>query len=182
MIPSDPTYDPEGNDLANKIIQEDSSFAKLKSLVNGMTYAQNIRVAQIACNQMAGSPPNQIIQLKPIGGKFDDQLKVDTLSEGYKALKQELDALLKQVDAETRLAETALTLQLEIDEKTRRLTELKQDIEQATEHYANFKILLENLGIDPRKKQLTFDKHLLLSAGSVSDVAATMPDPIDYKF
>jgi hypothetical protein len=76
MILSDPTYDPEGNDLANKIIQEDSSFAKLKSLVNGMTYAQKIGVAQIACNQMAGSPPNQIIQLKPIGGKFDDQLKL----------------------------------------------------------------------------------------------------------
>jgi hypothetical protein len=256
MILSDPTYDPEGNDLANKIIQEDSSFAKLKSLIKGLTYAQKIGVAQIACNQMAGSPPNQIIHLKPIGGEFDDQLKsafillgklpletvaqvaieileplklatsnlaflckyplpknktmlleisipvykksrwnrleidgklqvsseVDTLPEGYQALKKEIEVLLYQVDSETRLAETALTLQLEIDEKTRRLIELKQDIERATEHYANFNIFLENLGIDPRKKQLTFDKHLLLSAGSVADVEATMPDPIDNEF
>jgi HD-GYP domain-containing protein (c-di-GMP phosphodiesterase class II) len=115
-------------------------------------------------------------------GKIEVSSEVDTLSEGYQALKQEIDALVSQIDAETRLAETALNLQLEINEKTRRLTELKQDIEQATEHYANFKIFLENLGIDPRKKQLTFDKHLLLSAGSVSDVEATMPDPIDDEF
>ena len=75
MIPSDPTYYPEGNDLVNEITQEHPSFAKLKNLVNGMTYAQKIGVAQIACNQMAGSPPNQIIQLKPIGGEFDDQIR-----------------------------------------------------------------------------------------------------------
>ena len=114
-------------------------------------------------------------------GKIQVSSEVDTLSEGYKALKQELDGLLTQVDAETRLAETALTLQLEIDEKTRKLTRLTKDIEQASEHYKNFKVFLENLGIDPNKKQLTFDKHLLLSSGPVSDVAATS-DPLDHKF
>jgi HD-GYP domain-containing protein (c-di-GMP phosphodiesterase class II) len=106
-------------------------------------------------------------------GKIQVSSEVDTLSEGYKSLKQELDALLTQVDAETRLAETALTLQLEIDEKTRKLTEITQDIERASEHYKNFKVFLQNLGIDPTKKQLTFDTHLLLSSGPVSDVAAT---------
>ena len=115
-------------------------------------------------------------------GKIQVSSEVDTLQEGYKSLKQELDALLNQVDAETRLAETALTLQLEIDEKTRKLVELNQDIEQATEHYANLKIFLENLGIDPTKKQLTFDKHLLLSSSFVSDVATTRPDPLDDEF
>jgi HD-GYP domain-containing protein (c-di-GMP phosphodiesterase class II) len=114
-------------------------------------------------------------------GKIQVSSEVDTLSEGYKALKQELDALLTQVDAETRLAETALTLQLEIDEKNRKLTQLAQDIERASEHYKNLKVFLENLGIDPSKKQLTFDKHLLLSSGSVSDIAATS-DPLDHKF
>jgi HD-GYP domain-containing protein (c-di-GMP phosphodiesterase class II) len=114
-------------------------------------------------------------------GKIQVSSEVDTLSEGYKSLKQELDALLTQVDAETRLAETALTLQLEIDEKTRKLTQIAQDIEQASEHYKNFKIFLQNLGIDPTKKQLTFDKHLLLSSGPVSDVAA-ISDPLDHEF
>jgi D-hexose-6-phosphate mutarotase len=57
-------------------------------------------------------------------GKIEVSSEVDTLSEGYQALKQEIDALVSQIDAETRLAETALNLQLEINEKTRRLTEL----------------------------------------------------------
>jgi len=107
--------------------------------------------------------------------------EVDTLSEGYKSLKQEIDTLLTQLDAETRLAETALTLQLEIEEKTRKLSKIAQDIERASEHYENLKILLQNLGIDPTKKQLTFDKHLLLSSGPVSDVAA-LSDPLDHEF
>jgi HD-GYP domain-containing protein (c-di-GMP phosphodiesterase class II) len=114
-------------------------------------------------------------------GKIQVSSEVDTLSEGYKSLKHELDTLLTQVDAETRLAETAETLQLEIDEKTRKLSRLAQDIERASEHYENLKIFLQNLGIDPTKKQLSFDKHLLLSSGSVSDVAAIF-DPLDHEF
>jgi HD-GYP domain-containing protein (c-di-GMP phosphodiesterase class II) len=114
-------------------------------------------------------------------GKIQVSSEVDTLSEGYKALKQELDALLTQVDAETRLAETVLTLQLEVDEKTRKLTQLAQDIERASEHYKSLQVFLQNLGIDPNKKQLTFDKHLLLSSGPVSDVAA-ISEPLDLEF
>jgi regulator of replication initiation timing len=114
-------------------------------------------------------------------GKIEVFSEVDTLSEGYKSLKQEIDTLLTQLDAETRLAETALTLQLEIEEKTRKLSKIAQDIERASEHYENLKILLQNLGIDPTKKQLTFDKHLLLSSGPVSDVAA-LSDPLDHEF
>jgi len=114
-------------------------------------------------------------------GKIEVSSEVDTLSEGYKSLKQELDTLLTQVDAETRLAETALTLQLEIEEKTRKLSKIAQDIERASEHYESLKIFLQNLGIDPTKKQLTFDKHLLLSSGPVSDVVA-IPDPLDHEF
>jgi chromosome segregation ATPase len=119
-------------------------------------------------------------------GKIEVSSEVDTLSEGYESLKQELDKLLTQVNAETRLAETrlaetALKLQLEIDEKTHRLTRIAQDIERASEHYQNLKVFLQNLGSDPNKRQLTFDKHLLLSSGSVSDVAA-ISDPLDSEF
>ena len=114
-------------------------------------------------------------------GKIQVSSEVDSLSEGYLALKKELDDLLTQVNAETRLAETALTLELEIEEKTRKLNQLKQDIGLAAEHYANFQTFLQNLGIDPKKKQLTFDKHLLLSSGSVEDVEV-LPDPLDSEF
>ena len=113
-------------------------------------------------------------------GKIQVSSEVDTLSEGYPALKKELDALLAKLDAETRLAETALTLQLEIEQKTRKLSELAQDIERASEHYESLKIFLQNLGVDPRRTQLTFDKHLLLSSGSVSDVAVISDSSEDF--
>ena len=75
VIPIDQTFDPEGNELADKIIEERASLALLRVIVRDMTYSQKVAVAQIACNQMAGSPSNQLIQLKPIGGEFDDQIK-----------------------------------------------------------------------------------------------------------
>jgi hypothetical protein len=75
MIPIDPTFDIEGNKIADQVIQEGTSLALLRVLVSDMTHSQKVAVAQIACNQMAGSPPNQLIQLKPIGGEFDDQIK-----------------------------------------------------------------------------------------------------------
>jgi hypothetical protein len=103
-------------------------------------------------------------------GKIEVSSEVDTLSEGYLAVKKELETLLTQVDIETRLAEDALTLQLEIEEQTRKLTELKKDIERASEHYKSLRLFLEKLGIDPNKKHLTFDKQLLLSSASVSQI------------
>jgi len=114
-------------------------------------------------------------------GKIQVSSEVDTLSEGYQLLKKELDDWLAKIDAETRLAETAEALQFDIEEKTRKLTEIAQDIERASEHYKSLKIFLQNLGIDPNKKQLTFDKHLLLSSGPVSEVAA-QSDPLDHEF
>jgi len=108
-----------------------------------------------------------------LDGRIEVSSEVDTLSEGYQSLKQEIDTLLTQIEAETCLAQTALELQKEIDGKTYTLTRLAQDIERASGHYKNLKIFLENLGIDHTKKQLTFDTHLLLSSGPVSDVAAT---------
>jgi hypothetical protein len=75
MIPIDPTFDPEGNELADKIIEKRSSVALLRVIVRDMTYSQKVAVAQIACHQMAGNPSNQLIQLKPIGGDLDDQIK-----------------------------------------------------------------------------------------------------------
>jgi hypothetical protein len=61
MIVINPTLDPEGNELTDPMMKEHSSRARLRGLLNGMTYAQKIAVAQIACNQMAGNPSNQLI-------------------------------------------------------------------------------------------------------------------------
>jgi hypothetical protein len=97
---------------------------------------------------------------------------VDNLSEGYKALKVEIQNLLDEVAAENRLADHAHQLDKEIEDKTRILKSLVCDIEKATEHYDNFKLFLERLGIDPIAPRLTFDKRFLLRDASLSQVEA----------
>ncbi|MEG4290602.1 hypothetical protein Q5692_18975 [Microcoleus sp. C2C3] len=71
----DPTFDPEGNELKQQIIEQRASLKLLRVLINELDWPHKIAVAQIACNQMAGNPSNQLIQLRPIGDRFDDQLQ-----------------------------------------------------------------------------------------------------------
>jgi hypothetical protein len=97
---------------------------------------------------------------------------VDNLSEGYKALKVEIQKLLDEVAAENRLAYHAHQLDKEIEDKTRILKSLVCDIEKATEHYENLKLFLERLGLDPVASRLTFDKRFLLRDASLSQVEA----------
>jgi predicted RNase H-like nuclease (RuvC/YqgF family) len=103
-------------------------------------------------------------------GKLEVSSDVDSLSEGYEALKQQLDKLLAELDAQNRLAENALALDNQIQQKAYTLKRLTDDIERATRHYNDLKLLLEGLGIDPRRSRLTFDKELLLNAASVAEV------------
>ena len=114
-------------------------------------------------------------------GRIQVSSEVDTLSEGYPALKKELENLLTQVDVETRLADDSLTLQLEIEEQTSKLTNIKKDIERASEHYKSLRLFLEKLGIDPSKKHLTFDKQLLLSSASISEIEV-MAEQSNHEF
>ncbi len=99
---------------------------------------------------------------------------VDNLSEGYKALKIEIEKLLSEVDAENRLADHAYKLEKEIENKSRILKSLVADIEKATEHYDSLKIFLEKLGIDPIAPRLTFDKRFLLRDASLSQIEAVI--------
>lgn len=75
MLPIDPTFNPEGNELANQIIQQRASLKLLRVLLNGLSWSQKIAVAQIACNQIGSTEPTQLIKLKPFGETFDDQLQ-----------------------------------------------------------------------------------------------------------
>ncbi|MEG4943997.1 hypothetical protein [Microcoleus sp. F4-D5] len=103
-------------------------------------------------------------------GKLEVSSDVDSLSEGYEALKQQLDKLLAELDAQNRLAENALVLDNQIQQKAYTLRRITEDIERATEHYKNLKVFLEALGIDTRQPRLTFDKQLLLSKASIAEV------------
>ena len=104
-------------------------------------------------------------------GKIRLSSEVDTLSDGYKALKAEIEALMKEVNGQTRLADEVGTLEREIETKTRILNHIMKDIERATEHYKSLRLLLQSFGIDPNQNRLTFNtEHFLLSDTSVSQV------------
>jgi predicted RNase H-like nuclease (RuvC/YqgF family) len=103
-------------------------------------------------------------------GKIEVSSDVDNLSEGYQSLKIEIDKLLSELNAENRLAEQAHALEREIERKAFELEGLNKNIEKATEHYEDFKIFLERLGIDPTAPRLTFDKRFLLRDASLSQI------------
>ncbi|MEG4851744.1 hypothetical protein QUB10_12610 [Microcoleus sp. B5-D4] len=103
-------------------------------------------------------------------GKLEVSSDVDSLSEGYEALKQQLDKLLAELDAQNRLADNAFAFDNQITQKAYTLKRITDDIERATSHYNDLKLLLKALGIDLMQSRLTFDKELLLNAASVAEV------------
>lgn len=110
-------------------------------------------------------------QLLEEQGKIRVSSEVDTLSDGYKALKAEIEALMKEVNGQTRLADEVGILEREIETQTRILNHIVKDIERATEHYTNLRLLLQSFGVDPNQKRLTFNtEQFLLSDTSVSQV------------
>jgi seryl-tRNA synthetase len=114
-------------------------------------------------------------------GKIQVSSEVDTLSDGYKRLKKEIDDLMAEIDGQTRLADEIDSLQCEIENKSHTLSRLVKDIEKATEHYKNLKILLTSLGVDPTQKRLTIDTQLLLSDASVAEVEVTA-NQVSHEF
>ncbi|MEG4855662.1 MULTISPECIES: hypothetical protein [unclassified Microcoleus] len=110
-------------------------------------------------------------------GKLEVSSEVDSLSDAYEMLKQQLDNLLAELDAQNRLAEDSESLERQIQQKAYTLKTLTKDIERATEHYESLKLFLERLGIDPTAYQLTFDKRFLLQDASLSEVEIVPPEP-----
>lgn len=103
-------------------------------------------------------------------GKIEVSSEVDSLSEGYKSLKAEIDELLAELDAQNRLAKSAHELEMEIERKSYTLKSLLKDIEKATEHYESLKLFLQTLGVDPLAPRLTFDKRFLPQDSSLAEV------------
>lgn len=113
-------------------------------------------------------------------GKIKVSSNIETLEEGrlteeYNRLKKETDILLADINARTRLADEVRKLEDEIRWKSDNLKNLLNDIEKAQKHYDCLKIVLENLGINPKASNLTFstDKLLLSEAGARVEVSQT---------
>ena len=109
-------------------------------------------------------------------GKIEVSSDADTLSEGYTALKEEIDRLLSELDASVRLADSLTELEDEIQQKTYTLKSLTNDINRAARHYESLTLFLKQFGVDPQANRLTFDERLLLESSSAAEVEVLPPD------
>lgn len=112
-------------------------------------------------------------------GRIKVSSNIQTFEEGsltqeYNRLKKEIDILIADLNARTRLAAELSELEDEIRWKSNKLKDLLKDIEKATQHYDALKVVLEKLGINPKASNLTFSNTLLLSAaGAEVEVSQT---------
>ncbi|MEG4032152.1 MULTISPECIES: hypothetical protein [unclassified Microcoleus] len=113
-------------------------------------------------------------------GRIKVSSNVETFEEGiltkeYERLKKEVEILIAETNARTRLAAEVGELEDQIKWKGQNLKDILKDIERVTAHYNALKALLENFGvINPKAATLSFDTNFLLSAaGSKVEVTPT---------
>lgn len=70
----DPTFDTEGNELADQLIQRRSTVGQIRELINGMDWNQKIAAVQIACNQISAAGTVRLVKLD-LSKTSDYQLK-----------------------------------------------------------------------------------------------------------
>jgi len=80
-------------------------------------------------------------------GRIKLSSNIETIEEGsltkeYERLKKEVDILIADINARTRLAADVSELEDQIRWKGNQLADLKKDIERATEHYESLKLFL----------------------------------------
>ncbi|MEG4815614.1 hypothetical protein [Microcoleus sp. K5-D4] len=73
----DPTYNPEGNELAEKIIEQRASLSQLRALLKEITWFRKLAVVVIACHQAITEGPVEYVKLQPLG-EFEYELKAAT--------------------------------------------------------------------------------------------------------
>jgi DNA repair exonuclease SbcCD ATPase subunit len=96
-----------------------------------------------------------------------------TLSKEYERLKKEIEVLIADMNARTRLAAQVSELEDQLRWKGQNLRDILKDIERATAHYNALKTLLEKFGVlNLKAASLNFDTNFLLSEAS-SQVEAT---------
>jgi DNA repair exonuclease SbcCD ATPase subunit len=126
-------------------------------------------------------------------GQFDKQgeiqvsAEVDNLSEGYAALKVQIDELLTQTSAENQIVANIQTLNSEIERRQSTLRNLNEAIERAKEQLQRLEKFLRRLGIDPSSYSLHISSNPALDAaideleGAVAVEAEVDPIPFDLS-
>ena len=103
-------------------------------------------------------------------GKLQISSDVEAISEGYAALKKEIDQLISEMDGSVRLAGSLNEMKTEIITAAQTLERLKRDIDKATRHYESLKLFLNQFGVDTQASRLTFDGRLRLESSSEAAV------------
>ncbi|MEZ2226880.1 MAG: hypothetical protein ACBR50_11490 [Microcoleus sp.] len=118
-----------------------------------------------------------------VSGELQVSAEVDTLSDGYAALKNQLDQLLKETQAENQIVVDLKNLQSEIELKKTTLKRVNQDLESAKAQLKRLKKFLSLLGINPFQYSLEIDDRVLqavtLDEEVVSAEAEVDPIPFD---
>lgn len=115
-------------------------------------------------------------------GELQVSADVDTLSEGYAALKNQVGQLLKETQAENKIVVDLQNLQSEIDQKTITLKRVNKDLESARVQLKRLKKFLALLGINPSQYSLEIDDRVLQAVILDDEVVAAEADvdPIPF--
>ncbi|MEZ2318860.1 MAG: hypothetical protein ACBR15_07565 [Microcoleus sp.] len=117
-----------------------------------------------------------------VSGELQVSAEVDTLSDGYAVLKNQLDQLLKETQAENQIVLDLQNLQSEIDQKTTTLKRVNQDLESARAQLKRLKKFLALLGINPSQYSLEINDRVLQAVTLDEEVVAAEAevDPIPF--
>jgi chromosome segregation ATPase len=94
---------------------------------------------------------------------------VDSLSEGYTALKAQVSELLKQINAENQIVLELNQLHQEIESKQRLLRNLSDSTARAKAQLSHLKTFLRRLGINPSDYVLEISSNPDLDAASTDE-------------
>lgn len=107
-----------------------------------------------------------------VSGELQVSAEVDTLSDGYTALKKQIDELLRETQAENKIVLDLQNLQSEIEEKAKTLKNLNRDVESAKAQLQRLKKFLALLGVNPFQYSLEIDSRVLNAVTLDEEVAA----------
>jgi hypothetical protein len=94
-------------------------------------------------------------------GTIEVSSDVDSLSEGYIALKLKIDELLRDMNLRVHIAGKIEDLDLELSSKEEELKTLEFQIQRATAQHERLREFLRNMGIDAADSYLTYHPTLL---------------------
>jgi chromosome segregation ATPase len=99
-------------------------------------------------------------------GEIEVSAEVDSLSEGYTALKTQIDELLTQTNAENKIVTDIQIINSQIDRRKKILRDLDEKTERAKAQLQRLEKFLRRLGINPTDYSLEISTNPALDAAT----------------